>query len=840
MKKTLSMVLALCLVLCMAGSAMAEGFVQADSYEVGERSYNAGVLTLAPASTTGGSVTYDVWQNADGKDYTDEKVYTFHDFTAGFAAGLDWNPHTWETNDDSAILDYVSMGFYTFRLNSDATGYSVQNEMAAEAPVDVTAEYVGKFGVAEGDSARAWRLALNQDAVWETKQHVNKAGETVTIGGEKITADDYIYSMQQQLNPKMMNRRADSYYAGDFEIVGAKGYLYGGQTAYDLATEADLANVDALYVDMWGFYGLNEALDADGNGCPNYVLATDETLYQDPADGSWVSAKEIYDSYFAPGAAYESYATQYCYTCNAVEKVEWDGVGLVKVDDYTIDIILKQPMEEAAFYLPYNLSSNWLVHKGLYEEAKTFWDADGKEVATEDEAESVTTIYCNNDMNWAISYGPYTLTYYELDKQYVLGRNDSWYGYHDGKHLGMYQCDALSVEVIAEHATAMMAFEAGSIDGVSLQNDDMAKYASSQYIYYTPQTYTTKLSFNTSYEKLLGRGTNSQILVIDEFRQGFALALDRAAFANAYTAAGTAGYGILNYMYCYDPFTGAAYRDTDQAKNVLCNVYGVTYGEGGDYDTLDEAYDAITGYDMEAARAALTVAYEKAVAAGVYDGESPINLEIRVYSSDTVYVQMYNYFNDQLTAACVGTPFEGKVSMTMVADPDYYETNYSGGADMIFTTWGGASMSPFSVLANCYTDDAFGGGNQMEYGYETDKIAMTFDVEGMGEVTDSLQNWSMWARGDDVASLNEKLGRYTDYDYATRSAVFAGMEGCFLNWYTTTPIYYRNVASLHGQKVNFATYQYVNLMGFGGIESYTFNYDDAEWDAYVAQGALVY
>ena len=41
----------------------------------------------------------------------------------------------------------------------------------------------------------------------------------------------------------------------------------------------------------------------------------------------------------------------------------------------------EKPVEEAAFYMPYNLSSNWLVYKPLYEECKSFFDAEGKEVA---------------------------------------------------------------------------------------------------------------------------------------------------------------------------------------------------------------------------------------------------------------------------------------------------------------------------------------------------------------------------------------------------------------------------------------------------------------------------
>ena len=43
---------------------------------------------------------------------------------------------------------------------------------------------------------------------------------------------------------------------------------------------------------------------------------------------------------------------------------------------------------------------------------------------------------------------------------------------------------------------------------------------------FEPQSYTTKVTFNTNYEKLLERGTGSQILVVDEFREAFALAID--------------------------------------------------------------------------------------------------------------------------------------------------------------------------------------------------------------------------------------------------------------------------------------------------------------------------
>ena len=41
-------------------------------------------------------------------------------------------------------------------------------------------------------------------------------------------------------------------------------------------------------------------------------------------------------------------------------------------------------------------------------------------------------------------------------------------------------------------------------------------------------------------------------------------------------------------------------------------------------------------------------------------------------------------------------------------------------------------------------------------------------------------------------------------------------------------------AQLRGQQIEYYTEEYIFGMGFGGMKYYTFNYTDAEWDAYVA------
>ncbi|MCL2767767.1 MAG: ABC transporter substrate-binding protein [Synergistaceae bacterium] len=829
MRKAISLIVSAILLLSCV-PVFAEGFTPAAAYDTGTRVFHAGNIALTfTEGGSGGEVSLDVFAGTPGMDYTDEGYYTYNDYLVGMASGLDWNPHTWETNDDSYILTFNTIGFYDFAVNASGDGYAVVPEMAAALPIDVTAEYAGTYGVEEGETGKVFRIPLNPDAVWEN--------------GDKITADDYIYSMQQQLNPKMLNRRADSFYAGEFTLLNAQDYLFAGGTTYIAFTTYEDVDPDAICVDMWELWGMEGCADADGNECPRYVPITDETLYRDEGmeeddEEAWVSAKYIHDAYLAPGAPYEAYASEYLKVASMAKAVTWDDVGLKKIDEYTIDVIFEMPISEASFYMPYNLSSSWLVYKPLYEANKLFYDADGNAVETEEEAATVTTTYCRS-VESTMGYGPYKLTYYELDKQITLERNENWYGYKDGRHLGQFQTDKISTQIITEQATALMAFLAGEIDIVSLVAGDMEKYATSPYIRYEPQSYTTKITFNTDYAKLLEHGTNSQIMVIDEFRQAFSYSLDRQTFASSFTSAGTAGFGLLNYMYVYDPFTGALYRDNDAAKDALVALNGLTYGDGGDYATLEEAYNAMTGYRMSAAKELMVTAYEKAVASGIYDGESPIEITFRVYQNDTIYVQMFTYIEAQLMEAVRGSGFDGKLKLSMVVDPDYYETNYSGGADMIFTTWGGASFSPFEMLGQVYCDAFDGSGNQMEIGFDTTAIALTFNVDG-ADVTASLKEWADWANSDLTLSLNETIAPFGSLTYDTRCAFFAGMERCFLSYYTTTPVYYRNVASLKSQKVNYAVDTCLQLVLFGTVRYYTYNYDDAGWADYIANNTLDY
>ena len=232
---------------------------------------NAGSVNTAMGIIGGGEVGYDVYQGIEGKDYTDPKFYTFNDYIAA-TTNMKWAPHTWETNDDSYVLGYISSGFYGFELNSTKTGWSVTCEMAAELPVDVTADYVGKYGIEAGEKGKAWKIVLNKNACWQD--------------GTPINADSHIYSYMELLDPQMLNRRADSLYAGDFEIFGAKNYFYQGKTNYNAIGSsvaefvANGGKEEELYVDM-SFWGVTSA---DGTGAYYAAAVKHETA----PDGEYV------------------------------------------------------------------------------------------------------------------------------------------------------------------------------------------------------------------------------------------------------------------------------------------------------------------------------------------------------------------------------------------------------------------------------------------------------------------------------------------------------------------------------------------------------------------------
>lgn len=732
-------------------------------------------------------------------------TYTYNDYLEESPAT--WSPFNWKTDEDEYILNLTQMGLYDFILNETGDGYEMICEMAASDPVDVTEQYAkgGKWAIpADAVTGYAYKISLNSAACWED--------------GTPINADTYLYSMQQLLDSGSKNYRASDYTTGTLALVngyeyynndkagtpiyrdnmvdgeyvhpfdtwekGEDGVYTAGGKSIVFTLDSPLAGLNGYSIQGWyeesgkkDFASCIEALRAlaDKNG---YVPVTDESislLFSFTGSANWGYEARIHL------AAYVYYGD------GVYTSVDWSKVGFLKTGDYEITLILKTPVDP--LLVKYNLANNFIIKKDIYEKDKASYATSGESYS---------------------SYGPYKLVTYAKGKVMVFERNESWYGYSDGKHADQFAATTVNCTVITDAAQALADFVSGKLDRVSLSPADMEKYGDSRYILFTPQDYTSKLSFNGSIEALKKReseGINKSILAYKDFRKAISLAINREEFCDECTATHEAGYGLLNYMYVCDPETGALYRESNAAKDALCRLYGV--------NNVAE----ITGYNPDEAKTLIESAYARCLADENISETDNIVLELSVSRDDAANRKVVEYINGAVQSVAEGTSLEGRISIVLKADSDFYENCRRGLTDIIISTWGGNAMDPFSLM-ECYCVNE----KHYEYGFDGEMEFLTIVINDE-EITKTFTEW--------YVSLS--AGEYASADLQTRLTVLAGIENGILSQYYTTPLYYRVSASLRGRKVENATENYVQNIGFGGMRYMKFAYSDEEWAAYVAE-----
>ena len=563
--------------------------------------------------------------------------YTYKDSVTTLSAN--WNPHTYQTSDESYPIDFLTSGLYSFIYNDELNpvdgkdpyaGYVIVPEMAAAMPKDVT-EKIRKnypqFNIPEdAESGYAYEIKLNKDAVWED--------------GTPINADTYVYSMKALLDPVMQNYRAvDQFGGATLSFAGAENYHYQGQT---IITDnyvsgnykfADLTKgEDGVYVNKEGlkmYVNVAYANEYLGDPLKAYVDAYgsqyfdtsrwDELVALMDEDGLVPLTDDTYQMILTTitgNAAWgedESYIPNYlAFVKTYAPDVEFEGnVGVIKTGEYEITIVLDKAL--AGFQLLYNLSGNWIVYEDLYESCK-------KQIEGTD---AWTTTY-NTSKETTMSYGPYKLVDYQADKSMRFEKNENWFGYTDGEHIytdptdgktyPMYQTTAIDCQVVAESSTRKLMFLKGELMGYGLQTEDFEEYRDSEFCYVTPSETIYFFIFNGYMDAIKDREASAdfdqtkndlETMTLLSFRKAVAVTYDKEALCTAVSPARSGGYGLFGTSYIYDPDTGARYRDTDQAKQALCDFYSVDVSK---YESLDEAAASITGYDPVTAKQLYTQA----------------------------------------------------------------------------------------------------------------------------------------------------------------------------------------------------------------------------------------
>ncbi|MGM9592912.1 MAG: ABC transporter substrate-binding protein [Candidatus Onthomonas sp.] len=735
-------------------------------------------------------------------------TYTYRGTYGGVST---WSPTDWEIASEWTLISYTMSSFYGFWMNETKDGYNIVCELAAAFPVDVTAQYAGDetYGVpADATEGYAWQIKLREDAAWED--------------GTPITAHDVEYSLQQYLNPEMKNYRASQFYLGGTGLANAEAYYNSdkaGAAKLTLATElgismADLsAGEDGQYVDAEGnkaYFGWSVPIDNDWMGGYS-LLDYWEYMTEDTYNTLYALANE--DGYIP--MTDESIETMLSFTGSdswgnetkddlinytfredgLMEATTWEQVGYVEDDEYTFTIILKNP--STLFNIEMNIDNLVLLNETLYEANKT-------------ETGGITKSAYGTDVSKYSSYGPYKFVSYQESKEVTLTKNENWFGYSDSTYDGQFQTTDIVLQQIDEHTTQLSMFLQGNLDEVGLAKDDMEKYGTSDYVYYTPESFTYYLALNTDYDMLKSRevaGVNKTILTYVDFRKALSYSFDRTDYVKSCTAAADPAFGLLNDVYICDPDSGLAYRDCEYAQNTLREVYGV--------DNIED----LTGYNKEEAAKLLQSAYDQCYADGNISDTDVVEIEYHVYGTDSIYQKTVDYIQEALSAAAKGTSLEGRIKVLLVEDQDYYNTMIGGQDDMITGGWGLADLDPYSMMS-CYTDPSY----ITEYGFDPFQD-LTCSVQGE-EITMSFYDW-----------YNELYnGTYATAELDVRNEVLAGIEKGLLLNYHVIPLYSSCAASLASQRLVYGSDEYINsIVKRGGIQFMTYTMNDAEWADYCAE-----
>ena len=784
--------------------------------------------------------------------WEDPKTYTFKDFLT--VCPSNWNELTYQDSNDTEIMGYIGGSFFRFNYKFDDNDNIKPGEFevefdAVEDIEDVTLDYVGSTTFEndipeDADSGYAYKFTLRNDLKWDD--------------GTPIKAADFVYTMQQQEDPLFQNYRADSYYNGATVIHNAMGYVKQGQSGYFQAKEvykgvystdldanlifhcaAPLAENDPYsgkssyivsylgnYIDYIAANGLAWLLDALGWGSPitqaqfdaleGHTLAdikADATLkgYWDTLIGWWQTD---------PGEELDFFVANYTYPAMTFDKVgifQGDNdLELIVVLDNSLDLLKDDG--SLSYHAAYEFGSLPVVKRDLYEANKHQPTTDG----------GLWTTTYNTSLESTASWGPYKLSEFQAGKGYTLVRNNQWYGYNMQQYADQYQTDIIDVEVIANWSTAFLKFQEGDIQSINIDVSVSDQYKNSERAVFTASDFVGSMQLQSNVEKLAERSDadhNKMLLKYVEFRKALSLAIDRADYNDKCTTASLAGFGLFNSMHYYDVANGGVYRNTDVAKEVICEVYGVNVNA---YDSLDEAYNAVTGYNLELARELLTDAYEKALTAGEITATDKVVLTLGT-AEDTISTRrVFDYLNETFQNLAVGTPLEGRLELEF---DTHWGTKWaddfrSGLYDICTGGWTGAAWNPgYFLLAYLSPDYMYSKG------WDTSKAMLTFNPYKDGNddhiYTMSLIEWYNCLNGKSGAPHNWADGKV---DTEVRLNIIAALEAEILKVYYSVPISYSFSASLVSYKIEYISRTYNTFMGYGGIRYIRYVYDDVAWE----------
>lgn len=802
--------------------------------------------TAGPQGTTTNGSPVD--PNKPYQWVDDGKSYTYNTYTTVMPSN--WNQLNYKDENDSTLISYFNSDFFTYDFKFDEDGLIIDGQFdvkysAATKLEDVTAQYAKDWGLGEVTENYAYKITLRNDLKWDN--------------GDPIDAHDFVYSMKEQLNPLFKHYRADSYYGpGSSALVGAQFYAKQGQKLEQADNGAELIykvgdlkkGENGVYTQpdgaeiyfsltqknssKFGKYDANTYAGAgylDADAYKALAALADENGKIAVTDESIKLWEKLINTEAWGNEGPEEVANYWWFPYTYGE-FSFDKVGIFAVSDYELVVVMVKPLDllddngNLTYRAAYNFSSLPLVHEATFEACKQA-PAEGSELWT--------TTYNTNASNTR-SWGVFKLESFQSGKKYVCTRNTNWYGLNQKENEGLYMTDRIVCEKVENWNTAWLKFLAGEIDGIGLDVSVVGDYKGSSRAYFTPDDYVGSLQLQSNVEQLKAReseGVNKSILGYTEFRKALSLAINRSDYATKVTSASKAGYGLFGPVHYYDVEHGGVFRDTEEAKKILCDTYGVDVSK---YPDLDAAVESISGQNLVLARQLVDEAYNKALAAGDIKAGDKVVLTYGTAADQESTRRQYNYLVTAFTELVKGTKLEGKLEIEFNASfgSKWADDFRAGAYDICAGGWSGAAWDPgYFLLAYLSPDYMYSAA------WDTSSVTMKYTMKGVGEngadITEemSLMDWYKCLNGygkydwSEAAIGNEK-----------RLGLIAALEGQVLQAYYSVPLTYSYSASMLSYKIDYITYTYNTFMAYGGMKYMQYKFDDTEWVEMVKKTAV--
>lgn len=807
--------------------------------------------------------------------------FTYRSYTTALASN--WNPHSWETSADNAVLDYLTEGFVNLApKNTQAGEYQWVFDMA-ESITDVTktsADALVKYhGFDDEAQAQAWIDQLEEDNPGQIVYQIKLREGLKWEDGTAINAESFVRSADLLLDPDMKNYRANLYVAGESAIAGALGRFYSNSLVYvDNALHGefavgsidDLELVDGVYVQKDTGYGaqirLNDSLmylsgytltayvDAYGAGAfdmDTWALlleAADEKGVLTLTEANLALFGQFLDNSTAWGES-AAFFVCYLYVEELFPEKDFDSVGLFKEESdeagLTFNYVMATPLDRSQALVSF--TSTWLVHEATYNANK---DTTG---------ELVTSRY-GTSVGTTKSYGPYKLETLEAAKQMVLVRNENWHGWTkdeegklssttlfevDGEVRPQYQATKVVIDVL-DDAAAKQKFLAGELSSYAPTASELPEYTLSDSLYQVDETYQMSFFMNTNPNDLrnmdINEGnTNSIVLSNHNFRKAMSLAIDRAEFVTK-TAGYKPAFSLLNNLYYYDVWNdpSSSYRRSEPAMQALVNLYEIEYGEGETYATLEEAHASITGFNLTQAKELMSLAHEELVAAGDIDAGANIKIKIAyakgaIQSDELAQVAI---IQKHLNAALEGSGF-GTIELEAIGSlENRYDAVPEGKFAIGYGAWGGAAFYPFRNMQVYCDTSQYSVNERANWDPASETLTIHFEYEENGDtvIFEDTMTWKAWS--------NSMVGGgpYANASNDVKLRILAFMEEHYLKKYYRIPLASSTAAFLLSMQIEYFTEEYNIMYGFGGFRLLKFKMDDFQWREFVRKsgGTLDY